>query len=45
MNDPFTKGNERAAQMDNNQESVRVLDIEKRAQPMNRKIGKKAGKK
>lgn len=41
MNDPFTKGNESAAQMSGNaQESVRVLDIEKRAQPMHKRIGK-----
>jgi hypothetical protein len=42
MNDPFMKGNESAAQMSGNvqQESVRVLDIEKRAQPMHRRIVK-----
>lgn len=46
MNDPFTKGNERAVQMTSNvQKSVCVLDIEKKAQPMHRRIGKRVERK
>lgn len=44
MKVPFTKGNKRTTQMAGNvQESVRVLNIGKRAQPMQRRIGKTVG--